>query len=146
MLQALVLLRVRRHRLRLLGAWALVVALGLASRTAAGRVALPRFVTEYAGDTLWAAMAYLGVLLLAPGMRVRHAAAIALGFAFLVELSQLVHAPWLDALRATRLGALALGQGFLASDFVCYAVGVALAAGTDRLFRRGSSVATTTAH
>ena len=39
-----------------------------------------------------------------------------------------VHVPWLDALRATTLGALVLGQGFLWSDIVCYAVGVMLAA------------------
>jgi len=36
-------------------------------------------------------------------------------------------APWLDALRATTFGALALGQGFLGSDPLCYAGGVALA-------------------
>jgi hypothetical protein len=48
-----------------------------------------------------------------------------------VEISQRYHVPWLDALRASRLGALVLGQGFLWSDIVCYAVGVTLAAVLD---------------
>jgi hypothetical protein len=62
---------------------------------------------------------------------VRRAAAWTLGLSVLVELSQLIHTPWLDALRANRFVALVLGRGFVASDLVCYAVGVALAAGTD---------------
>lgn len=43
----------------------------------------------------------------------------------LIELSQLYHTPWLDGLRSNRVGALALGRGFLWSDLACYAVGVA---------------------
>ena len=58
----------------------------------------------------------------------RRVAAMAFAIAVAVETSQRVHVPWLDALRATTLGALVLGQGFLWSDIVCYAVGVMLAA------------------
>ena len=39
---------------------------------------------------------------------------------------QMVQAPWLDALRATLFGRLVLGQGFLWSDLVCYAAGIAI--------------------
>ena len=46
-------------------------------------------------------------------------------FCFVIELSQLYHAPWIDGLRHTRLGGLILGYGFLWSDLICYAVGVA---------------------
>jgi hypothetical protein len=59
----------------------------------------------------------------------------ALGVAVLVELSQLVHTPWLDALRRTRAGALVLGQGFLWSDLACYAAGAAAAVLVDRAIR-----------
>jgi hypothetical protein len=44
--------------------------------------------------------------------------------AFLVEISQLYHAPWIDAIRQTTLGGLVLGFGFLRTDLVCYSVGV----------------------
>jgi hypothetical protein len=40
----------------------------------------------------------------------------------------LYHAGWIDAIRATRLGGLILGYGFLWSDLVCYAAGVGLGA------------------
>ena len=53
------------------------------------------------------------------------------------EFSQLYRAPWIDAVRATRLGALVLGQGFLWSDLWCYAAGVTLAAGIDWILARG---------
>ena len=43
-----------------------------------------------------------------------------------IELGQLVQAPWLVAIRRTRLGGLALGTGFSATDILCYAVGAAL--------------------
>lgn len=120
-----------RGRLFLLPLMLLVVALGLGSRTALARESLPRFLTDYAGDTLWATLAYLCLVFALPRLPVRLAAAGALGLSVLVELSQLVHTPWLDALRANRLGALVLGRGFLWSDLVCYAVGVALAAVTE---------------
>ena len=48
----------------------------------------------------------------------------ALTFSYGIEISQLYHAPWIDALRAYSLGGLILGFGFLWSDLVCYSVGV----------------------
>ena len=58
-------------------------------------------------------------------------ATVALGIATTVELSQLYRAPRIDAARATRGGALVLGEGFLWSDLGCYVIGVALAAALD---------------
>jgi hypothetical protein len=131
-----------RGRLFVLPLMLLVVALGLGSRTPAAREYLPRFVTDYAGDSLWAVMVYLCLVFALPRLPVRLAAAAALGLSVLDELSQLVHTPWLDALRANRLGALVLGRGFLWSDLVCYAVGVALAAVTELwLLRRRAPAA-----
>jgi len=128
--------RDRRDR-RLYALLAVVtVLLGLASRRYAG--GLPSFVADYAGDTLWAAMVFFLLAVLFPAASTRALAAAALALAFVVEASQLYHAPWLDALRATRLGALVLGYGFLWSDLVCYAVGVVLAAAVDIFLRRWS--------
>ncbi|HYW12873.1 MAG TPA: DUF2809 domain-containing protein, partial [Longimicrobium sp.] len=56
-----------------------------------------------------------------------------------VELGQLYHAPWIEAVRHTRLGGLVLGFGFLWSDLACYAVGIALAALIDRAIVRPSA-------
>jgi len=105
-------------------AGALVIALGLASRQYAA--VLPAFVAEYAGDTLWALMVFLIVGLLAPRWSSLRVAAAALAISFAVEVSQLYHAPWIDAIRDTRVGGLVLGFGFLWSDLACYTLGVAL--------------------
>ena len=105
------------------------VALGLASRRYPS--ALPAFVSTYAGDVLWASMVFWLLTLVRPTGDRRQLAAIAFAIAVAVETSQRYHVPWLDALRASTLGALVLGQGFLWSDIVCYAVGVMLAAVLD---------------
>jgi hypothetical protein len=99
---------------------------------------LPAFVAHYAGDTLWASMVYWILVLLRPRARVPLLGVAAFSIALGVELSQRYHAAWLDALRSTPVGALLLGQGFLWSDVVCYAAGVALAMVLDALLlRRG---------
>ena len=99
-----------------------VIAMGLASRRYG--MALPVFVAEYAGDTLWGLMVFLGVSVVVPGARLSHRAGTALAFAFAVEVSQLYRAPWIDTLRSTTFGGLVLGFGFVWTDFVCYAIGV----------------------
>jgi hypothetical protein len=108
----------------------LTVACGLASRQY-GAV-LPSFIARYAGDALWASMVVWLLALLWPRVATSRLALGALAIAVTVELSQLYRAPWLDAIRATTVGALILGQGFLPSDLACYAVGVSLAALLDR--------------
>jgi hypothetical protein len=42
------------------------------------------------------------------------------------RVEPVVHGPWIDLIRRTMLGGLALGYGFLWSDLACYAVGVGL--------------------
>lgn len=91
----------------------------------------PEFVAQYGGDTLWAAMVFwLGALAWRRASTGRLALG-ALAISYVVEVSQLYRAPWIDALRASSLGALVLGQGFLWSDLLCYAVGVVLTAVLD---------------
>ena len=102
---------------------ALVVIAGLASRRYRGQ--LPAFLAEYSGDTLWALMLFLLVSTLLAGRPILTRAAVSLALAFLVEISQLYHAPWIDSIRQTTLGGLVLGFGFLWTDLVCYSVGIA---------------------
>lgn len=109
-------------RLLYLAAAVIVVMLGLASRRFRGE--LPTFLGTYSGDTLWALMMYLLVSTVIPGRTIVTRALLAMGISTLVEISQLYHAPWINAIRQTPLGGLVLGFGFLWSDLVCYAVGI----------------------
>ena len=106
-----------------------VVVAGLASRRF-GHL-LPAVIATYAGDTLWASMVFVGLALMFPRASTRTLAVAALACAVADEISQLYHAPWIDAIRATRLGALVLGYGFLWSDLACYTVGVLGAAAVE---------------
>ena len=107
----------------------LTITLGLASRRFGSM--LPAFIAQYAGDTLWATAAYFGFALVFVRWSVARLAIAAATFALTIEVSQLYHAPWIDSIRATTLGGLILGFGFLWSDLVCYAVGVVIAAVLD---------------
>ena len=93
--------------------------------------ALGPVARDVLGDALWAAMIVWWIGAAAPAARwaVRSAAAYAV--CVVVELSQLYHAPGLDAIRATRVGHLVLGSGFDARDLGAYALGVAAAALVD---------------
>ena len=126
------MIRVRRITAALLAA---TLVSGFASRRFSH--VLPDAIAEYGGDTLWAAAVFFVLRLVRPTARRNVIAAAALAIAVVVELSQLAHPPWLDALRHFPGARLILGYGFLASDIVCYAAGVALAwvldAGTQKM-------------
>jgi hypothetical protein len=116
-----------------------VTTCGLASRRYASY--LPgflgqRFLGQYAGDTLWALLVYIVIAFARPAWPALRLAAAAFAVSCLVEISQLYHAPWIDGVRATALGGLVLGFGFLWSDIACYAVGVLLGALFDRSLHR----------
>ena len=99
---------------------------------------MPAFLAEYAGDTLWALLLFLLISTLLAGRPVLARAAISLALAFLVEVSQLFHAPWIDSIRQSTLGGLVLGFGFLWTDLVCYTAGIATGSLTewgDQAFR-----------
>ena len=119
-----------RRRLVYASLLAATILLGLATRRFPEL--FPQVIATYGGDTLWAMMVVWLFAIARPNAKTMTLAGSAIVFAVLIECSQLYHAPWIDALRATTLGALTLGQGFLWSDLLCYAVGVALAALFDR--------------
>jgi len=105
---------------------------GLASRHYPG--VLPTWVESYLGDSLWALMVFLMAGFLLNGKSTRWIALAALVFSYCIEISQLYHAPWIDAVRANRLGGLVLGFGFLWSDLVCYAVGIGFGVLMEKIF------------
>jgi hypothetical protein len=133
----------RRPRSRVVSgiALVLVIAAGLGSRVF-GRQ-LPTFIATYAGDTLYATMVFVALGILAPRWSTARLALTALALSVAIEVSQLYHAPWIDAIRRTLPGSLVLGYGFLWSDMACYVAGVALGAGVDvaaRLASAGSPI------
>lgn len=118
-------------------AFLLVIAAGLGSRVF-GRH-LPWFVATYAGDTLYATMVFVGLGIVAPRWSTARLAATALAISCAIEVSQLYHAPWIDAIRRTLPGALVLGHGFLWSDLACYVAGVTLGVGVEAMLQRRST-------
>jgi hypothetical protein len=136
----------KRSRLTYLAAAIAVIVLGLASRKFS-RV-LPEFLASYAGDTLWALTAFLGIGMLFPSWSTPRVGVVALLFSFAIELSQLYHSPWIDQIRRTMPGALILGYGFLWTDLLCYVVGVSIGCALETLLkginarRRGAGAVT----
>lgn len=99
-----------------------VMMLGLSSRRFS--VFFPSWINLYLGDALWALMIFLIYGLLFRTKETKWVAIGALLFSFAIEISQLYHSQWIDALRKSRVGGLVLGYGFLWSDLVSYAAGI----------------------
>ena len=112
----------------------MTISAGLASREFNN--ILPVWVNNYAGDTLWALMVFLLFGFLFSNFSSLKIAVIALIFSYAIEISQLYHAPWIDAIRSNRIGGLVLGFGFLWSDLVCYSVGILVGFFFEKLFSK----------
>ena len=90
--------------------------------------ALGPVVRDALGDALWAMMIAGWAGVLAPRARIAVRSTAAYAVCAGVEVSQLYHAPALDAVRATTVGHLVIGSGFDPRDLAAYGVGVALVA------------------
>ncbi|MCC7054614.1 MAG: DUF2809 domain-containing protein [Gemmatimonadaceae bacterium] len=121
-------------RLRFLLLAVLTMAVGLWVHRGGGTSPAVRDVL---GDALWAMMIAWGMGTLAPGLSPGRRAVLALAVCAAVELSQLLHSPWLDAVRRTAAGRLVLGSDFDGRDLLAYAVGVGVAWGLERTLRSG---------
>jgi len=95
-----------------------LIPIGLATR-----IYGTEFMKLYVGDALWAMMIYFGFGMLFPSKQ-SSVFWYAFTFCYLIEISQLYHAEWIDAIRKNRLGGLILGFGFLWSDLVSYLIGI----------------------
>jgi hypothetical protein len=115
---------IKRNRYLYIIAALIVVTLGLVSRKMVNH--LPEIVNMYLGDALWALMIYLYVAIIFKTLSIKRVAIFSLLFCYLIELSQLYHALWIDGIRNTRLGGLVLGFGFLWSDILAYTMGVGI--------------------
>ena len=95
----------------------------------------PDFFNTYYPDTAWTMAVYCGFgLLFDKGVRLNFPAALV--SSYIIEASQLFATPFLSAARATRLGGLILGYGFLWSDIICYTVGAVICLAAELLLRK----------
>ena len=113
-----------------------VVTIGLGLLVHLHGTAMPPAARDVLGDALWAVMIVWGVSVVAPDARLQTRGAVALALCWAVEGSQLLHAPAVDALRATMAGHLVLGSGFDPRDLVAYAAGVLAAVLLEAAVRR----------
>jgi hypothetical protein len=115
-----------RNRL-LYAVWAgLVLAGGLFWRSRF--LHLSPFMTKYGGDALWALLVFFGFGFAFNRISTFRLCLIALGFAWGIEFSQLYQAPWIQSIRAMRLGHLVLGSTFNWPDLPAYLAGITLGA------------------
>ena len=99
--------------------------LAIATRTHAGW--FHPLIQEYGGDIIWAGMFLFFLRIFWGKVRLWKLALICYILGVADELLQLYHAPWIEAIRHTRVGGLILGFGFLWSDILCYAIGISIA-------------------
>lgn len=102
----------------------IVMVLGLLSRRMNNII--PEFLNTYLGDALWALMVFFIFGFIFRYAGIKKIALIGILFCYLIELSQLYHANWIDNIRKTTLGGLVLEYGFLWSDLLAYAIGIGI--------------------
>lgn len=124
----------KRNRVLYAALTIIVIILGLGSRKFA--YVLPDLLNAYLGDALWALMIFIGFGFLFHKMETKKIAFLSLLFCYGVEMSQLYHAEWIDIIRATTLGGLVLGYGFLWSDLLAYTIGVGIGMLFEFMFRK----------
>jgi len=100
----------------------IVIAAGLASRKYPQL--FPSCLGKYPGDALWALAAFVLWGLILPQATTMKVAGLAFLTSFLDEVSQLYHAPWIDAIRNTTPGHIILGYSFAWYDILAYVVGI----------------------
>ncbi|MFF2907271.1 DUF2809 domain-containing protein [Paenibacillus sp. NPDC057934] len=119
-----------RTKLIYLAAVLFVIVLGLESRAFADE--LPLFISRHFGDALWGSMVYFGFRLLLTRRQLLLSFWLSLLFSYGIEFSQLYQADWINSIRATVLGGLVLGKGFLWIDLLRYTIGITVVFVLDR--------------
>ncbi len=108
-----------RIRLLYIGTVMILIVLGLLSR----RV---KTIPYSCGDALWAMVVYCCWRIIIPEKGTIVAAVGALITSFAIEFSQLLSPAWLVKIRSTFVGHMLIGQGFMWSDLLAYAIGIFL--------------------
>ena len=128
-----ILKKMKRNRVHYILLTMVTIVLGLGSRSQM----VPAVIYPYLGDMFYALMIYFIMGLLFPSWSSLRVAIFAVGICFMIELSQLCQADWIQEIRKYRLGGLILGYGFLWSDLVSYTIGGILGIGIELLTKFG---------
>jgi Protein of unknown function (DUF2809) len=83
-------------------------------------------IVQYGGDTIWAAMFLFFLRIFFTKTNIVNLAITNFLLGAADETLQLYQAPWIQAIRHTKIGGLLLGFGFLWSDIICYFIGTLL--------------------
>ena len=97
---------------------------------------LPKIIELYSGDILWALMVFLIIAFIFNKKSTIFIISWAIILSYSIEISQLYHAAWIDAIRNTTLGGLILGFGFLWSDLICYTIGIIIGIIIEKLLNK----------
>lgn len=108
-----------RNRWLYLSLTFIIIGIGLFSRTRF----IPSTIYPYLGDFLYTLMFFFLFGFLFPQKKTSHIALISINLCFVIEISQLYQAEWINQIRQTTIGKLTLGSGFLWSDLVSYTLG-----------------------
>ena len=114
----------------------LIIALGIFSRSSY----IPKFIYLYLGDFLYTVMFFFIFGFLFQKQSTYKIAIMSIGLCFLIEISQLYQADWINDLRNTTLGKWTLGSGFLWSDMVSYTLGGLLGVFIEKVFLQSKNV------
>jgi len=124
-----------RVRLNLLVALAVVTPLGFATKLYRGPVEV--WVANYLGGVLYEVFWILVVQFIRPSLSPWRVAGWVLAVTSALELAQLWHPPFLEAVRDTFVGRALIGTTFAWWDFPHYAVGCVIGALLVRRLSRG---------
>ncbi|WP_195945982.1 DUF2809 domain-containing protein [Paraclostridium bifermentans] len=113
-----------KTRLKYLVITIFIMIMGLLSRKYMN--IFPKAIAPFIGDMLWAMMVYFGLRFLIPKLKLTKTLTLAIIFSFSIEISQLYQADWINNIRATTLGGLVLGHGFLFEDLISYSLGIVI--------------------
>ncbi|MDV8114489.1 DUF2809 domain-containing protein [Paraclostridium bifermentans] len=111
-------------RIKYLVVTVFIMIMGLLSRKYMN--IFPKTIAPFIGDMLWAMMVYFGLRFLIPKLKLTKTLILAIVFSFSIETSQLYQADWINNIRATTLGGLVLGHGFLFEDLISYSLGIVM--------------------
>ena len=115
-----------------------VVIIGLTSRNISDL--LPDLVNLFIGDSLWALMIFLMTGFIFRKYYTEKIVMLAATFCYLIEISQLYHASWIDAIRSTTPGSLILGFTFLWSDIFAYSLGIFVGWFAEKTFKINATI------
>lgn len=113
-----------KTRIKYLVVTMFIMIIGLLSRKYMN--IFPKAIAPFVGDMLWAMMVYFGLRFLIPKLKLVKTLTLAIIFSFSIETSQLYQADWINNIRATTLGGLVLGHGFLFEDLISYSLGIVI--------------------